>query len=114
MKEVGKMIKEQRELLGLTQEELARKCGYKSRTSINKIELGRDIPIKKVRQVAAALDIPPEAFLKFGEITGAVPPSSAMSSVDRIEKEMQNLDEKALKRLQVYAEYLIARLNDEN
>ena len=33
---------------------------------------------------------------------------------ENIEKEMQNLDEKALKRLQVYAEYLIARLNDEN
>lgn len=37
---IGERIKARREYLNITQEELAHKVGYKSRTSINKIELG--------------------------------------------------------------------------
>ena len=52
-----KRIKNRREELGLTQEELARKLGYKSRSSINKIEAGEnDIPQSKVEAFAKALD----------------------------------------------------------
>ena len=50
------IIKKRREELGLSQEELAAKLGYKSRSSINKIELGlSDIPFSKITLFAKAL-----------------------------------------------------------
>ena len=57
MSDIGKKIRELREAQGLTQEELAHMVGYKSRVSINKIELQRDIPIKKVVPIANALGV---------------------------------------------------------
>lgn len=37
---IGQRVKIRREELGMSQEELATKVGYKSKSSINKIELG--------------------------------------------------------------------------
>ena len=37
---IGQRVKIRREELGMSQEELAKKIGYKSKSSINKIELG--------------------------------------------------------------------------
>lgn len=54
---VGQKIKSRRLELNMSQEELAKKCGYKSRSSINKIEMSRDLPLKKVRLMADALDL---------------------------------------------------------
>lgn len=56
---VGERIKAKRLELGMSQEELAKKCGYKSRSSINKIELERDLPLRKVEQLARALNTDP-------------------------------------------------------
>lgn len=55
----GERIKNQREKLGMTQEELAFKLGYKSRSSVNKVELCRDLSLKKVKEYAKALDCTP-------------------------------------------------------
>lgn len=64
MLEVGKKIKQRREELGLTQDELAAKTGYKSRSSINKIERGgNDLPQTKVVAFARALDTTPSYLL---------------------------------------------------
>ena len=57
MHNVGQIIKQKREELGLTQEQLAQMVGYKSRVSINKIELQRDVPVKKLKPIADALGI---------------------------------------------------------
>lgn len=57
-------IKKRRKDLGMSQEELAKKLGYKSRSSINKIELGyNDIPQSKLEAFAAALSVSPEYLL---------------------------------------------------
>lgn len=54
---IGDRIKHRRLMLGMSQDELARKLGYKSRSSINKMEIGsQDIPQRKVRELAEALD----------------------------------------------------------
>lgn len=54
---IGNRIKIQREKLGLSQEELAKRVGYKSRSSINKIENGtNDISQSKVKDFAIALN----------------------------------------------------------
>lgn len=54
---IGKRIKDLRIELNMTQEELAARCGYKSRSTINKIELGiNDIPQSKINAFARALN----------------------------------------------------------
>jgi len=55
--QIGDRIKARRIELGLTQDELAKKLGYKSRSTINKIELNiNDITQPKIIDFAAALD----------------------------------------------------------
>lgn len=60
---IGQRIKQRREQLGLTQDELAHKVGYASRSSINKIELSRDLPLRKVSKMATALDTSPSYLM---------------------------------------------------
>jgi transcriptional regulator with XRE-family HTH domain len=60
MSTVGENILLMRKRLGWTQEELARKMGYKSKSTINKIELGiNDIPQSKIAQFANVLGTTP-------------------------------------------------------
>ena len=55
--DIGERIKNRRIELGLTQEELASKLGYKSKSTINKIELGiNDITQSKVVKFANVLN----------------------------------------------------------
>lgn len=57
MPEIGTRIKNRREELEMTQGELASKLGYKSKTTIAKIENGtNDIVQSKVRDFAKALN----------------------------------------------------------
>jgi len=57
MADIGKRIKEQREAVGMTQEELANKLGYKNKSTIAKIEVGaNDIVQSKVIEFANALN----------------------------------------------------------
>lgn len=70
MTEIGKNIKALRMKLGLTQEELAAKVGYKTKSAINKIELGvNDLPQKKIVVFADALDTTPAALMGWSEET---------------------------------------------
>ena len=66
--EIGKTVKRFREQLGITQDELAKKLGYKSRSSINKIELGEnDIPRSKISDFAKALGTTPQTLMGWDE-----------------------------------------------
>lgn len=65
---VGERIKLRRLELGLSQDELAKKVGYKSRSSINKIELARDLPLRKVEAMAKALETTPEYLMGWQEL----------------------------------------------
>lgn len=57
MDELYKNIRARRIQLGITQRELAQKCGYKDHTTINKIEKGQvDITFERLKQIATALD----------------------------------------------------------
>jgi transcriptional regulator with XRE-family HTH domain len=56
MSTVGERILKRRKALGLTQEELAKLMGYKSKSTINKIEMGiNDIPQSKIVRFAEVL-----------------------------------------------------------
>ena len=53
---IGERIKARREELGMTQQQLADRLGYKSKASINKIEIGKNgIAQKKIVDFANAL-----------------------------------------------------------
>ena len=65
---IGDRIKAQREALGISQDELARKLGYQSRSSINKIESGeRDLPQSKIKAIADALCVSPSFIMGWCE-----------------------------------------------
>lgn len=68
MNEIYKRIKLRREELGLSQEELAVKLGYKNRSSIHKIEMGvNDIPQSKIEAFAKALQTTPAFLMGWNE-----------------------------------------------
>lgn len=57
MSNIGEQIAKRRKELGLSQDDLARKMGYTSRSTINKIESGvNDVPQRNIVKFAKALD----------------------------------------------------------
>ena len=56
--ELADKVRLRREQIGISQDELARRMGYKSRTSINKIENGRPVSQKIIVRLAEALNVP--------------------------------------------------------
>lgn len=90
---VGEKIKERREKLGLSQEQLAERLGYKSKTSIHKVEQGiTDLPLSKLSEFAKALNTTSSYLMEWDEeksnlTTNDTPLSS---------KELQKLEEKKL------------------
>ena len=68
MANVGKNIAAARKRAGITQEELAGRVGYKTKSAINKIELGiRDLPQKKIAAFADALGVTPGHLMGWEE-----------------------------------------------
>lgn len=67
-KSIGDRIRIRREELGLTQLDLARLLGYKSRSSINKIELGsQNLTQRKIKAIADALSTTPGYIMGWTE-----------------------------------------------
>ena len=58
LKRFGEKIKQYRKEKGLSQDDLAQSLGYKSRSSINKIEHGiYDLPLQKMMDMAKVLGV---------------------------------------------------------
>ncbi len=73
MANIGQKIKEQRTMLGLTQDELAQRLGYKTRSSIARIESGEnDIPRSKIAAFAKVLNVPQSFFFSEEDILDIV------------------------------------------
>ena len=82
MLEIYKRIRARREELGISQEELAKRLGYKSRSSINKIEKGEnDIPQSKIVAFAQALQTTPERLMGWEQPSA----STDLSAIPNIE-----------------------------
>lgn len=66
---IGRNIRRRRIELGMSQEELAQKCGYKSKSSINKMETGtQGLTQSKIITVAKALDTTPDYIMGWGAV----------------------------------------------
>lgn len=82
---VGERIYQKRIELGLSQEELAQKVGYKDRSSIARIESGeRDIRQHMVVAFAAALQTSPAWLMGFDEKHEAPKPNAQIMPQDKI------------------------------
>lgn len=111
---IGERIKNKRLSLDMTQDELAKKCGYKSRSSINKIELSRDLPLSKVGKMAAALNCTPSELLGYEEELTA---ENAAFSVDMLKdsaylqhaKKLFYADEATKEQVYSYIDFLLSK-----
>lgn len=66
--EIGKRIRQLREQKEWSQDELATRLGYKSRSSVNKIELGeRNLTQSKIKQIADALNTTPAYIMGWAD-----------------------------------------------
>lgn len=66
---IGETIKKIREEKGITQEELSNKLGYKTKSSISKIEKNlAEFPISKLRKIADALDVDVWEIIGFNSV----------------------------------------------
>ena len=64
MSELSTRLRLRRKELGLSQEELAQRMGYRSKSSITKLEKGvNDLPQAKLEELAAALETTPAYLL---------------------------------------------------
>lgn len=116
--ELYQRIKMRRLELGMSQEELAFKLGYKSRSSINKIEMGdNDIPQSKILAFANALDTTPSYLM--GIDTQNDKKQTSLSSdrlLDRLDSDtMRQLNDFNISKLNKYAQNLLAiqQMEDE-
>lgn len=109
---VGDRIKKRRLELGLTQEELAKKAGYKSRSSINKIELSRDLPLPKVQEVARILDCSPSYLLGWEDKTNIIETAKTDVMLSNMEDKLKQYALK-LEKLPKEKQDLILKMIDE-
>ena len=96
MKSFGDKIKLRREELNMSQDTLAKMVGYKSRSSINKIELGlADITQSRIMDIASALGTTPAYLMGWED-------SSADVSFKKKEfiKRVENMTDDELDRLE--------------
>ena len=84
---IGDRIALRRKQLGLTQFELAQKMGYKSKSSINKIELGiTDVAQKNIIKLAEALETDPAWLMGWEEKEQPALSEKRQAALELIEK----------------------------
>lgn len=125
---IGQRIRERRLDLNMTQEELAKALNYKSKSTINKIELGKnDIPLSKVVEFANALHTSVSYLMEW---TDDPSPHDGEERIDYdkafspyfaklitsfpIIELVKSMDEEQEKRLMSYARFLLSEEHHGN
>ena len=120
---IGERISNKRIELGYSQEDLAKKCGWSSRSSISKIESSGDkISLKKIELVAKALNVSTAYLMgwedsmeldsNYSDKNNTTAPK--VFTIEDIEKILDTLNEIALKRLSAYIEYVIIKKQEND
>lgn len=106
---LGLKIKNLRENLGLTQEELGRMVGYTSRSSINKVESGDvDLPRSKIIAFAKALKTTPAYLMGWEKEPESEPQLNPRTVI--LAREAGTLTEEQIE----FVEGLIKQFKDKN
>lgn len=112
---IGDRIRNRRELLGLSQEDLARMIGYTSRSSINKIETGaQQLRQSKIKAIADALDTTVNYILGIDNKADKQKDylDKYMEQIKDIISEMDDAQkENALKLCQIYLQMYVEQFN---
>lgn len=124
MSNIGERIKKRRKELGITQEDLSNKLGYRSKTTIAKIENGtNDIMQNRVMDFAKALQTTPAYLMGYADLNEQNDISDKLKElIDQLqdEKDLQfdkkTLDNKTRELLKMNLEntLAVARLNEGN
>ena len=103
----GENIKRLRLARNMSQEELAKALGYENRSSINKIELGKnDMPRNKIVRAAQVLGVSPLDLFEGSEVPDlTVRHDSWLATIE------SDLTPESLEKLKSYAQYLIEMQN---
>ncbi len=93
MTTIGDRIKARRLELNMSQDELARLVGYKSRSSINKIESdGRLLPQRKIMEIANALNTTPAYIMGWEESNEAETTSVTLTTqTKKVPKDLKKI-----------------------
>ena len=117
---IGERIKQRRIELGMSQEQLAHKLGYKSRSSVNKIELGgQNLTQPKIESIAKALDTTPDYIMGWdGSGKNDHRPlfrrGMYIQLTDNIEEFLKKANEERVNSLFNYMEYLLSQQEKED
>ena len=119
MNTIGDRIKAERLEKGISQDELARVLGYKSRSSINKIEKdGRNLPQQKIAAIAQILGTTPSYIMGWDEATAIPHPSLTPAKYKKFKvlgdiacgqpiEAIQQVEEFIETELNVHADYVL-------
>ena len=103
----GDNIKRFREAKGMSQDELAKKAGYTSRSTISCIESGkRDCTQKQILALANALGVSPGELLEDNEKSALRDKRKAL--IQKIERLLSQLSEENLNKAAQYLAFLIS------
>ena len=114
-KRVGNFVRRRREELGLSQSDIIRVLGYKSRNAVSNIEVGIEgLPAKRAYAWADILEVPRDAFFQFVigqserlEVAKATSRSPAFEQLTAAEQELlaryRRLPPKFQRRLREHA-----------
>ena len=102
---MGEIIRQRRIELGLSQEELAVRCGFRSKSTISKMESGqRTTKTKNLLKVARALDLDPAVLVVPEEMDCLV----TDPDIDLVIETMRTRPDLAVEILK-YVKYLISQ-----
>ena len=103
MSTVGENILLIRKQLGWTQEDLARRMGYKSKSTINKIEMGiNDIPQSKIAKFAEVLGTTPARLMGWDRQKNSPPESAELSEGEQMWLELYHRLSKETRELMIH------------
>lgn len=108
---IGERIKQLRKQKNLTQKELANMCGYKSLTTINKIELGiNSIPLSVVEKLAFVLEVSPSYLMGWEEELQETIKVDALSTEEiSLVEAIRSMTDEEVKELSNFVDYIISK-----
>ena len=94
---IGERIKKRRLELNMTQEQLANKLGYKSKSSINKIEMdSRNLTQPKIKLIADALKTTPEYIMGWNEVPNSGQKKQYYEDAKMVQEMFEDADMRSL------------------
>ena len=120
---INERIKLCRENMNMSQEELAQKMGYKSKSTISKIESGlRDVKQSKVIEFAKVLNTTTSYLMGWEESNSSTPPAQKtiddidFTGIERIAAEHrgENFTQEELKFIQDTIDFVVAKKQKSN